>query len=64
MIYKNTISNNKIIPNLNKLKIFVPANYLRILNKNAEKHTKTWRRVKTWRMPNLWRIRKSRRLTV
>ncbi len=41
MIYKNTILNNEIIPNLNKLKIFVPANYLRILNKNAEKYTKT-----------------------
>jgi len=37
MIYKNTIHNNKIIPNLNKPKIFVPANYLRILNKNAGK---------------------------
>ncbi len=37
MIYKNTIHNNKIIPNLNKPKIFVLANYLRILNKNAGK---------------------------
>jgi hypothetical protein len=73
MIYKNTIPNNKIIPNLNKPKIFVPANYLHILNKNAEKYTKTlapgqnlapgitWRMVKTWRMPNLWIVMKSRR---
>ncbi len=41
MIYKNTIPNNEIIPNLNKPKMFVPANYLCILNKNAEKYTKT-----------------------
>ncbi len=60
-IYKHTIPDNKIIPNLNKHKIFVPTNYLRILNKNAEKYTqkrrlpKTWRLAKPWRMPNLWR---------
>jgi hypothetical protein len=37
---QNTIPNNKIISNLNKLKIFASTNYWRILNKNADKITK------------------------
>ncbi len=36
-MYTNTIPNNKIIANLNKPKTFTPANYWRILNKNADK---------------------------
>jgi hypothetical protein len=39
-IYKHTIPNNKIIPNLNKPKMFVPVNYLR-MQKNTQKHG-TW----------------------
>ncbi len=61
-IYKNTIPNNKIIPNLNKPKIFVPANYLRILNKNAEKYTKTRRLVKTRLMVKTRRLVKTQRM--
>jgi hypothetical protein len=44
MIYKHTIPNNKIIPNLNKPKIFVPTNYLHILNKNTDKNTQKYKR--------------------
>jgi hypothetical protein len=68
MIYTNTIPNNKIIPNLNEPKTFAPANYWRMLNKNAEKYTKilapgkTWRMVKTWRLVKTWRMAKTWRM--
>jgi hypothetical protein len=66
MIYTNTITNNKISPNLNKPKTFAPVNYWRILNKNADKIHKNisarkyvqkpWQMQKPWRIQKHWRI--------